>query len=170
MRLFITSVICLFISACSSHSGNEKKLADIILKDESGLLRGLDLGVTVKEVKESEPTGLTEETPEYLFYEFAIDSSTNYTISYTFENDALNEIRADIYLANDSAAKNLSASFIEYFNEKYKESVTETEGLWSWPTLYKNIPIRIELSDESAEYNNVGKLSLTVYKEPEMAI
>lgn len=170
MRHLLLFATCYLIASCSSVTSDEKKLIDVIVKSESGLFRGLDLGINPSEVKTSESIGLTEEAPDYLFYEFAIDTATNYTVSYTFEENVLNEIQADIYVANDSVAKNLSDSFIKYLSKKYQDPVTENNGIWMWTTLYNKMPIRIELRDESADYDHVGKVALVVYKEPEMAM
>ncbi len=143
---------------------------DEVVKTEKGMLRGIDLGANLEEIKKAESAHISEESPDYLFYEFPVDSTNNYTIAYTLENNSLNEIRADIYVTNDTIAKTLCESFISYFSKRYKEPQKENNVLWSWLTLYNNTSVRIELMDESADYHHVGKLSLIIYKEPDMAM
>lgn len=170
MRVFLASVLCFLIVSCDNTSTGKKNLLNEIIKTENGIFRGAELGNNPEAIKALETTGLTEEYPDYLFYEFTIDSSNSFTISYSFESNELNEIRADIYVQSDTIAKELCNNFVEYFNQKYEQPTEADHFFWAWPTLYKNIPMRIELSDESADYNHVGKLSLVIYKEPEMAM
>lgn len=187
MRIALIPILIFLFASCSNDQSGQKNLIDLIVKNEpgnpdkkinldeikkgeGGLLRNVNLGASPEEVKRIETIGLTEETPDYLFYEFVIDSLNSYTLSYTFESNSLTEIRTDVYVQNDTAAKILSDSFVEYFTEQYKEPVTQNESLWIWSTLYNKEPIRIEFTDESAEYDHVGKLSLIIYKEPVMAM
>lgn len=170
---FLLIINSLLIASCSSFS-NSKEESDVlksILGKEENLLRGIDLGYTPQQVKKLEKTGLTEDSGDYLFYEFYLDSSqthpTSYTVSYSFENDLLYEMRVDIYLANAEEAQKIAENLKQHFTKRFQAPIEKSMLVWSIQKDQSSSKSLIELEDESIDYP-YGKLSLTIHREEEV--
>lgn len=136
-----------------------------VMRSDTGLFRGLTLGVSKEQIAKSEPIGLKEEDSndgiDYLFYELGIDSTTSYTIAYYCPDNRLNNIEADIYLLNEPQAAELFTSFKTYFEKKYGKPETEGDFLL-WIAETGSGKARIALADESPTYKR-GKLTLVIH-------
>src|ERR1035438_9793556 len=80
-------VLLCFLFACScgkSPLAKYGKTFEQVMKSDSCLFRGFNLGASLEKIKANEPSGLKEEDnsdgTNYLFYELKADSSTNYTV------------------------------------------------------------------------------------------
>ena len=170
MKKYIFGLITIFAASCWNKTSNITTdiFEQITTTNEGGIIRGAELGMNTSTIKSNEIRGLTENDTTYLFYEFVIDSTSNYTVAYSFENDSLNEIRMDVYLQNEKNAADLSAKLKTYFFNKYHvQPQNESEAMWIWAVNEKSgNALKIELADESADYDfKYGKISLMIYKE-----
>jgi len=156
----------LLLSSCTKSPLEEYgETFEEVMKSDTGLFRGTSLGISRKEIKGIEVSGLKEEDTnegiDFLFYEFVVDSSISYNVAYYFENNRLNNIEADIYLLNEPEAAELFNSFKRYFEKKYGKA--ETDGdFFLWIAKSKSGKARIALADESPSYKR-GKLTLVIH-------
>ena len=135
------------------------------MKSDTGLFRGITLGISKEKIKTLETAGLKEEDSndgiDFLFYELTVDSSTSYTVAYYCENNKLNNIEADIYLLNEPQAAEMFEALKSYFEKKYGKP--ETDGdFFLWIANLKSGKARIALADESPTYKR-GKLTLVIH-------
>jgi hypothetical protein len=71
-------------------------LLDEIIRSREGVFRGVDLNAKSDAIKKVESDPPTEISPGHLYFEYAADSLTNYSIDYTFNEDSLEEIAVQI--------------------------------------------------------------------------
>ena len=169
MPLF-KKAICFFIPLLffSCHGGDKYKLAaygehlEKIVKTEEGIFRGLYLGMALKNVKEKETIGLSDEDSSYLYYEIPLDSSNSFTLAYDFDEKGLKEIQSDVFMKNEDQFNELLNKFKMYFDDKYGKA-ENANGFWVWAKkAEKEDNIKITLTDESSDFQ-YNKLSLNVY-------
>jgi|ERR1043166_4248090 hypothetical protein len=110
-----------------------------------------------------------ESDSAYLYYEFKLDSNS-YNVSYTFDENGLDEIRSDIYIKNSGNTDKIFNSFKQYFDDHFGPS--EMHGgftVWSVSSS-KFGEVKVNLSDESLDLtvpNSPGKLSIWIYPNEE---
>ena len=123
------------------------------MKTDEGMFRGIELGKTLKEIKEKErPAKPKDEDANYLYYEFPGDTGELYTIEYNFDERGLNEVRMDAYFVSPADARTLYESFKSYFKEKYG-ATEEYYGFAAWAFKKPDgKTLQIEITDESGEY------------------
>jgi hypothetical protein len=139
------------------------------------VFRNVAFGADPKTVKAAEKKMPDEVDTNYISYSFPmdtlhadsvneeIDSNNYFAIAYNFDQQKLNEIDEDIFLASDSVAAHLAQRFSDYFTDKYGESANASDSkVWSFTK--KGQKIKVTLSDQSQEYD-YGKLSLVFYCE-----
>ncbi|HVA98448.1 MAG TPA: hypothetical protein VNG53_06100 [Bacteroidia bacterium] len=143
------------------------KYFSMFMKSNQGLFRGLDFGMSPENVVKSEQIEPDENDKDYLFYTIpfdtlAADSNNYFTISYSFDERGMNEIKAEVFLNTDQDAEQLINKITSYYNQKYQKATNEDEtSIWTLhdPNYGK---IKIALADESAEYG-YGKITLSFY-------
>lgn len=166
LLLFIT-----FGSSCSKHESKLKKYGpevESVLLTDSGAFRGFSLGEKMDSVIAHEKSKAQEADEGYLYYEYKLDSSNSFNISYNFDENGLSEIQSDIYIHNPNNTDKIFNSFKSFFDDHYGESQTHGDyTVWTVKSEKYGI-VRINLSDESADFtvpNSPGKLSLWIYPE-----
>lgn len=150
-------------------------LTELLLGNGQTTFRNVTFGDAPKTVQNSEKKAADEVDTNYISYTLPLDTlnadsvnedidSLNYfTIAYNFDQQKLNEIDEDVFLASDSIAAGVSQRLADYFTHKYGDAATGSdEQVWSYTS--KGKKIKITLSDQSAEYD-YGKLSLVFYCE-----
>ena len=141
-----------------------------IVKLDTGLFRGFSIGTDEKTVRAIETKGLQEEDSDegidYLYYEFGIDSTLNYSIAYYFPDKHLNSIEVDVNLKNKPAGADLFNAFKSYYESKYGKALEEGDFCYWTVTSANGSKAKIELSDESPTYNE-GKLTLVIHEDSE---
>ncbi|MCC6691404.1 MAG: hypothetical protein IT235_07715 [Bacteroidia bacterium] len=159
-----------FLASCSCEKSPLAEYGESfeqLMRTDSGLFRGMDLGLTKEQIKTIEPNGLKEEDNNdgvnYLFYELNLDSVTTYTLAYYLPNNRLNSIEADIYLLNEPEAADLFAVFKKYFEKKYGQALVDGD-FYFWTAIGRMGKTRIALADESPTYKR-GKLTLVIHDE-----
>lgn len=190
---FITLVACsLFLYSCHSNTQQQNTATNSVVKPAAirphsvsiiellvgngkNAFRNVSFGDNPKTVQNSEKKAADEIDTNYVSYTLPLDTlnadsvneeidSLNYfSIAYNFDQQKLNEIDEDIFLATDSVAAGVAQRFTDYFTNKYGEAATGSdEQVWSFTS--KGKKVKVTLSDQSAEYD-YGKLSLVFYCE-----
>lgn len=143
--------------------------------DKDHPFRNVMFGDNPKTVLASEKKAPDETDTNYLSYTFPldtlhadsvndeIDSVTYFTIAYNFDQQKLNEIDEDVFLATDSIAAGLADRISDYFTDKYGEAAKGSDSkVWNFKS--KGKKINITLSDKSAE-SDYSRLELVFYCE-----
>jgi len=140
------------------------------------MFRKVALGMDTKAILAAEKKKPDENDTNYIFYSLPMDTlypdSVNetvdtlnyYTVAYNFDQQNLNEIDEDIFMATDSMAASLHGRLSDYFTNKYGDGIKESDHIiWKLKKIGSKTA-KLSLSDESEEYD-YGKLSLVYYLE-----
>ena len=175
---FVISFLLLIIglSSCSTPKSQSKlaqygSVFEKVMITDIGAFRGFSLGDRLDSVQAKETAKLIEADEGYLYYEAKIDDTTgSYNISYSFDEVGLNEIQSDIFINNTQDAESAYTQFKNYF-EKYYGSSESHMGFNVWTVMSEKYgKIRINLSNESADFTTdkaPGKISLWIYPDKE---
>ncbi|MGQ0829466.1 MAG: hypothetical protein ACT4ON_13845 [Bacteroidota bacterium] len=170
-------IIVIGMSSCTTEPGSKSKLAEYgpvfenVMIADTGAFRGFSLGDQLDSIKAKESARLTEADDGYLYYEAKINDTTGtYNISYSFDEKGLNEIQSDIFINNVDHAEAVYDQFKKYFDKNYGSSESHM-GFNVWTVKSEKFgKIRINLSNESADFTAdkaPGKISLWVYPDKE---
>jgi hypothetical protein len=170
---FVLIIFSLFITSCfepqSKLSKYGKEVEAVIITD-SGTFRGFDLGDKADSVQAKEIGKAIETDEGYLYYEYRLDSSNTYNISYSFDENGLSEIESDIFIHNPDNTDKVFDSFKAFFDDHYGAS-EEKQGYTIWSVKStKYGTVKINLSNESADFtvkNSPGKISIWIYPDNE---
>lgn len=133
-----------------------------VLQHDTGLFRGVQLGMKTDEVlKLIGKTNLTEQQPDYLFYEDSLSGKAGFTYEFSFSTDGLFEMHVDIYGRDSTNAQLMTKRFENYFTKKYGEP-DYFNDLLIWYVKSGKGTAQLELSDQSDEYA-YGKIAISVY-------
>lgn len=142
--VYLLLVSCI-ISACRNNSTKvDLKNASpyftyLLTENEEAVFRGIDFNKNADDVKKIEKAKLYETTTDHLFYEVSFPKdSTQFAeyanVQYFFnENNQLDIIIADVFLADTLQENKLKNTLSTYFNQKF-ESVESKEfdyPVWS---------------------------------------
>jgi len=138
-------------------------LLDEIIKTKQGVFRGLNLNSSTDTIKLVEGGPPMEESPGHLYYEYKVDSLTNYSIDYTIENDSLEEINLQINSNDLELTSYLFCDFKDYYANKLPNP-TEDKGYVVYNCFEgKRKPFVVSLSDNSTP--SKGRLNMLIYKD-----
>ncbi len=154
----IVIVILLIIVSCSK---SKSSYFDVIQKSDKGILRGAEIGNTILEVQQLENKEfLVDNMPEYLYYDYKLDKTNSYTVSYDFAQEGLYAIELSVYFDNIEEANLIFADFNEYFTKIYGKSKVVEDGYTSWVTKSKKTGNNVEIAmiNDSKEYGYVSVL------------
>lgn len=172
---YSTLLLCfgLIIIGCKK-SGNSAlvpygSVFEKIMKTDSGIFRGVSIGMPIEEIKSREGKKAEEEEVNdgvnYLVYNNVVDSSSNYSVTYLCPGGKVNEINADIYLVSEEEGVIVFESFKKYFQDTYGKY--ETDGdFYLWTVPIANSKAQIAIADESATYKK-GKITLIINESSE---
>jgi hypothetical protein len=162
-----------FVSSCNRSSSSLKEYGPIVqsvILSNNGVFRGLSLGDKMDSVQRSEPIQPMEVDDGYLYYEYKIDSTASFNISYNFEEAGLSEIQSDIYIHDPKNTETIFNQFKTFFEEHYGTS-EDQQGYTIWSVKSEKYnSVKINLSDESADLtvpNSPGKISIWIYPDKE---
>jgi len=163
------AVLLLVLSACS-HPKKEPsgKVADTnvvlkrILRTDTGLFRGISLGMELSQVKQLENEQKPdEEESNYLSYAFAFHDTLSGNYYYDFE-EGLDEIGVDIFREKAKECDWIFNELKEYYTRRYGQPTVENNMLlWYIPHQGKE-GAEVSLQDESKDYG-YGKLTITIF-------
>lgn len=138
-------------------------LLDEIIKTKKGVFRGLNLNSRADTIKLIETAPPVETSPGHLYFEYKIDSLTNYSIDYTLNNDSLEEINLQINSNDLELTSYLFCDFKDYYANKLPNP-TEDKGYVIYNCFQgKRKPFVVSLSDNSTP--SKGKVNMVIYKD-----
>ncbi len=164
-------IIILFISSCSEPKSALSKYGpelEGVMRSDFGTFRGFNLGDKMDTVLVKESGKGIDADEGYLYYEFKLQDSNSYNISYSFDDAGLNEIQSDIYIQNPSNTEKVFNSFKSYFDDHFGANENH-QGFMVWTVKSEKYgDVRINLSDESADFTipgSPGKIALWIYPD-----
>lgn len=171
--LLVFSVVLLLVaSACTEEKEpieNERHflgyhvLLDSIIRTQQGLFRGLELNAQSKDIYATERQQPSKKEDNHLFYDYTIDSTTNYLIDYTLNNDSLEEISVQINCKDLELSSYLFCDFKDYYGYRLPNP-REDKGYVVYNCVEgERRPFVVSLSDNSSP--TMGILSLIIYKD-----
>jgi|GEM_PF-6396549 len=163
-KLFV--LLLLIIYACGSDTSDLSRHGELfeeVVKTDKGLLRGIELGMSVEQVKEKEAVPPSEEDSNYIYYDLYLgnDTTSSLTLAYTFDTAGLATMEAEVYFSSDEHKVQLMDAFEKYLSEKYGDGAKE-KGYITWKGRSGAKNIAISLGDES-ESAGTHLLSLSIY-------
>ncbi|MBN8695357.1 MAG: hypothetical protein J0L87_02400 [Bacteroidetes bacterium] len=170
----LLSGFAMFILLMQSCSEPKSELAQYgpvfeqVMKSDAGVFRGFALGDKQDTIQKTESSQPIEADDGYLYYEYGMDTLGSYNVAYNFEENELSEIQADVFITNSASTETVYDGFKKYFDQHY--GVCEDHmGFAVWTVKSgKYGDVRINLSDESADFtveNNPGKISIWIYPD-----
>lgn len=162
-----------FISCKTDETAKEQKkdrvfegyhaYLDEIIKSKRGVFRGLNLNSSPDSIKIAESTTPIEKSPGNLFFEYKIDSLTNYSINYTFSKDSLEEINVQINCNDVELTSYLFCDLKDYYANKLPNP-TEDQGSVVYNCFEgQRKPFVVSLSDNSSPSR--GVINMYIYKD-----
>lgn len=164
-------LLLLSVFSCTSPKSKLAEYGPVlenVMQSDEGAFRGFSLGDAFDSIQKTEKVPPIESDENYLYYEYSIDTLGTYNVAYNFEEKALNEIQSDIFINNSSKTEEVYNNFKKYFDLHY--GVCEDHmgfAVWTVKSA-KYGDVRINLSDESADFtveNNPGKISIWIYPD-----
>jgi len=140
------------------------------MRSEFRTFRGFNLGEKRDSILAKEIGNTIEADEGYLYYEFKLNDSNSYNVSYNFDDTGLNEIQSDIYIHNQKNTEKVFNAFKSYFDDHFGKSESH-QGFTVWTVKSEKYgDVRINLSDESADLTipgGPGKIALWIYPDKE---
>ena len=173
-RSILTSVTFCFLISCSTKPQSALRKygpeVEAVMRIDAGAFRGFNLGDQIDSVLAKEVAPASEADEGYLYYEFKLDSSTAYNVSYNFDELGLNEIQSEIFINNPENTEKVFNAFTRYFDDHFGKNVSH-QGFTVWTVKSdKYGDVRVNLSDDSADLTipgSPGKITLWIYPDSE---
>ena len=179
-HLFISIVLIatMFVYSCSSTKEEEEKsegikkelvfkgyhyALDTILKKKEGIIHGVELGNKLNDVKAKEPKKPDEMDVEYCLYNYKIDSTSAYSVAYSFIGDSLDEIEVQINTMSLDKGAEILNSLKKYYTTKYTAPLMD-KGVYVFNCFdSKKRNFTISISDNST--TETGVITVFIYRE-----
>lgn len=138
-------------------------LLDTIIRTKQGVFRGINLNASPDEIKAAEQKAPVENGAGHMYFEYSIDSLTNYSIDYTLVNDSLEEISVQINSNDLELTSYLYCDFKDYYANKLPNP-TEDQGYVVYNCFEgQRKPFVVTLSDNSSP--SKGRINMVIYKD-----
>ena len=139
------------------------ELLDEIIRSKTGMIRGLDLNskaIIITKTETKQPSDVDE---DYLYFEYTIDSVTNYSVTYNLQKDSLDEVAVQINCDDLDLSSKLFNDLKMYY-EKKLPNPTEDKGYVVYNCFEgQRKPFVVSLTDNSTP--NQGIINLVIYKD-----
>jgi hypothetical protein len=136
---------------------------DEIIRAKTGVFRGLDLNSKSEMIKATETQTPTETSSAHLYYEYKVDSLTNYSIEYSLNKDSLEEISLQINTDDMELSSYLFCDLKDYYANKLPNP-TEDKGYVVYNCFEgQRKPFVVSLSDNSSPTK--GIINMLIYKD-----
>ena len=174
-KLFVLNsfFLSLIIYSCSESKSPLDKYGEElkgVMRSEFRTFRGFNLGEKMDSILAKESGNAIEADEGYLYYEFKLNDSNSYNVSYNFDDEGLNEIQSDIYIHNQNNTEKVFNAFKSYFDDHFGKSESH-QGFTVWTVKSEKFgDVRINLTDESADLTipgSPGKIALWIYPDKE---
>ncbi len=139
-----------------------------VMLSDMGAFRGFSLGDSLGTIRAKETGQPVEMANDYLYYEYKLNTAGSFNIAYNFDERGLSEVHSDVFINNQDEAEDVFNKFKTYFDQHYGSSQTEM-GFTVWSVKSEKYDdVKINLSDESADFttdNAPGKISIWIYPD-----
>lgn len=139
------------------------ELLDEIIRSKDGVIRGVDLNSKATIITKTETKQPSDIDRDYLYFEYDIDSVTNYSVTYNLEKDSLDEVAVQINCNDLDLSSKLFTDLKTYY-EKKLPNPTEDKGYVVYNCFEgQRKPFVVSLTDNSTP--NKGIINLIIYKD-----
>lgn len=136
---------------------------DEIIKTNSGVIRGINLNNKADSIRKAESGTPIESEKDHLFFEYKIDSLTNYSLDYTLVNDSLEEISLQVNCSDPDVGAKIYADLKDYYEKKLPNPM-EDQGQVVYNCFEgQKKPFVVSLMDNSTPVK--GIINLLIYKD-----
>lgn len=136
---------------------------DQILKTKSGVIRGLNLNSSMDSIKKAEGIAPLEADKDRLYFEYKIDSLTNYSVEYSLVNDSLEEVNLQVNCQDPEMGSRIYSDLKDYYERKLPNPM-EDQGQVVYNCFEgQKKPFVVSLSDNSTPIK--GIINLYIYKD-----
>ena len=144
----------------------------MVIKDGTGLLRGIELDLSVADVRKIEKDSLNEETTTFLGYLVpGKEKGEKMEVEYSFnEQGKLDLMSVFYYLDKDDDAEHMVAALKKYFEKKLGPSKKDELGWYTWQFRdKKGLPgdVEIVLNKKVEAKSKVVDLEIVKYYDSE---
>jgi hypothetical protein len=167
-------LLCLLTLFASCNGLFMDKRTKAVIKSGDGLLRGVELDMTLPQVRAIETDTLVEENASFLGYVRERKRGKDHLeVEYSFNPEGkLDLIMIYYYMEKEEDAKKLVADLKEYFDKKIGASKTDEMGwqVWEYPDK-KGLAGNVEiiLNKKVDEQGRVVELEIVKYYQAELA-
>ena len=161
MKFKAQHIVFVFVILFLACTPKKNQYFDTLLKSDSGLFRGIEIGCSIPDVKQTENIEfLVDDMPDYLYYDYKLDMGNSYTISYDFSENKLYEIELAAYFDQIEDANQIFRDFSNHFNKIHGKGKIEVDGYTSWRTKSEATGSKIEIAmvNDSQEYGYISIL------------
>lgn len=138
-------------------------LLDEIIRSKDGVFRGVNLNTSAEGIKAVEPGSPAESSANHLYFEYETDSTTNFSVDYTFNKDSLEEISVQINSNDLELTSYLFCDLKDYYANKLPNP-TEDKGYVVYNCFEgQRRPFVVSLSDNSSPAK--GIINMVIYKD-----
>ena len=178
MRHFIYSISILLTLVWVGCDGHDKEhtteqktrifpqynpVLDEIIKKPEGTIRGIDLNTKAETIQTAEGMAPLESDSSYLYFEYKIDSVTDYSVTYNLQHDTLDEIEVQVNCTNLDLSTKIFNDLKTYY-EKKLPNPTEDKGYVVYNCFEgQRKPFVVSLTDNSTP--NKGIINLVIYRD-----
>jgi hypothetical protein len=136
---------------------------DEIIKTKAGVIRGINLNSCADSIKKAEASTPTETEKDHLYFEYQLDSLTNYSIDYSLINDSLEEVSLQINCKDPEVGSKIYSDLKDYYEKKLPNPM-EDQGQVVYNCFEgQKKPFVISLMDNSTPVK--GIINLLIYKD-----
>lgn len=136
---------------------------DEIIRSKEGVIRGIDLNSKADLITKTETKAPSEVDHDYLYFEYAIDSITSYSVAYNLKKDSLDEVDVQIN-CNDLDLSSRLFNDLKTYYEKKLPNPTEDKGFVVYNCFEgQRKPFVVSLTDNSTP--KMGIINLVIYRD-----
>jgi hypothetical protein len=136
---------------------------DEIIRSKEGVIRGVDLNSKANLITKTETKEPSDVDEDYLYFEYKIDSVTNYSVTYNLNKDSLDEVEVQINCSDLDLSSKLFNDLKTYY-EKKLPNPTEDKGFVVYNCFEgQRKPFVVSLTDNSTP--SMGIINLVIYKD-----
>lgn len=139
------------------------QVIDEIIKTSDGAIRGVDLNSKADAIKKAETIVPSDVDSAYLYFEYRIDSITDYSVTYNLQRDSLDEIEVQVNCKDLDLSSRIFSDLKTYY-EKKLPNPKEDKGYVVYNCFEgQRKPFVVSLTDNSTP--SMGIINLLIYRD-----
>lgn len=136
---------------------------DELIRTPDGVIRGINLNSKAEVIKNVETATPKEIAPGQLYFEYTLDSLTNYSVAYTLQKDSLEEVSVQVNCNDLDVSSKIFNDLKDYYEKKLPNPM-EDQGQVVYNCFEgQRKPFVVSLSDNSTPAK--GIINLVIYKD-----